>query len=173
MINKKSYYLWGLFSPEETDYLNFIKDKVQSKLISPYFDLHITLSGPYLEIDKTFIGKLRSFGANNSSIMLHVDGYCFKQEMFKSFYLSIKNSLSLKKLRQNIYKLNKFDLDINYSPHISLCYGNHQIEEKKALISKLPKFNKLIRLSKIALVEINEDINQWKIQESFDLINYL
>ena len=57
--------------PEESQCLKFINDKVQS--------------------------KLRSFGENNSSIMLYVDGYCFKQEMFKSFYLSIKNSLPLKK----------------------------------------------------------------------------
>ena len=169
MIKMKTYYLWGLFPPKETEYLNFIKDKVQSKLISPYFDLHITLLGPYLNIDKTFIYKLRSFGENNSSIMLHVDGYCFKQEMFKSFYLSIKNSLPLKKLRQNIYRLSRFDLDNNYSPHISLCYGNHQIQEKRELISKLPKFNKLIRISKIALVEISKDINQWNILASFDL----
>ena len=169
MINKITYYLWGLFPSEETESLNFIKDKVQSKLISPYFDLHITLSGPYLEIDKTFICKLRSFVENNSSIMLHVDGYYFKQEMFKSFYLSIKNSLPLEKLRENIYKLDKFDLDNNYSPHISLCYGNHRIQEKKELICNLPKFNKIIRMSKIGLVEINQDINQWKIKESFDL----
>ena len=53
MIKKKTYYLWGLFPPKETEYLNFIKDKVQSKLISPYFDLHITLSGSYLNTDKT------------------------------------------------------------------------------------------------------------------------
>ena len=99
MINKKTYYLWGLFPPEETEYLNFIKDIVQSKLISPYFDMHITLSGPYFNIDKAFIYKLRSFGENNSSIMLHVDGYCFKQEMFQSFYLAIKNSLPLKKTK--------------------------------------------------------------------------
>ena len=42
--------------------LKLIKDKVQRKLVSPYFDLHITLSGPYFKIDKTFIYKLRSFG---------------------------------------------------------------------------------------------------------------
>ena len=167
MINKKTYYLWGLFPPEEMEYLNLIKDKVQSKLISPYFDLHITISGPYLDIDKNFICKLKSFVESNSSIILHVNGYCFQQEMFKSFYLSIKNSLLLTKLRKNIYKLNKFDLDNNYFPHISLSYGNHQIKEKNELIFNLPKFNKLIRISKIALVEINEDINQWKIKESF------
>ena len=169
MIQKKKYYLWGLFPPEEIEYLNFIKDKVQSKLISPCFDLHITLLGPYLNIDKTFRSKLKSFAEINSSIILNVDGYGFNQEVFKSFYLSIKDSLNLKELRKNISKLNKFDLDNNYSPHISLCYGNHLIEEKKELISKLPKFQKLIRISKIALVEISKNINQWKIQESFDL----
>ena len=68
MIKKETYYLWGLFPPEETEYLNFIKDKVQSKLVSPYFDLHINLSGPYLDIDKSFICKLKSFGEKNSSV---------------------------------------------------------------------------------------------------------
>ena len=170
MINKKTYYLWGLFPPEDTEYLNFIKDKVQSKLISPYFDMHITLSGPYLDIDKTFKDKLKIFGANNPLIILHSNGYFFKQEMYKSFFIVIKNSLELIDLRKNIAKLKKFDLDNNYSPHISLCYGNHQIEEKKELICNLPKFNKIIKMSKIGLVEINHDINQWKIEESFDLI---
>tara|TARA_Y100001978_G_scaffold134007_1_gene119853 strand:- start:67 stop:579 length:513 start_codon:yes stop_codon:yes gene_type:complete len=169
MVNQKKYYLWGLFPPLEIKYLNFVKEKVQSKLISPSFNLHITLSGPYLNIDKTFKSKLKSFGDTNSSIFLHCDGYHFKQEMFKSFYISIKDSLNLKELRKKIYKLNKFDVDNNYSPHISLCYGNHPIEEKKDLILKLPKFNKLVRISKIALVEINKDINRWKIYESFDL----
>ena len=131
MINKKTYYLWGLFPPKEIEYLKFIRDKVQSKLISPCFDLHITLTGPYLNFDKTFIFKLKTLLESNSPINLHADGYSFKQEMFKSFYLSKKNSLPIKKLRQNIYKLNKFDLDNNYSPHISLCYGNHRIQEKK------------------------------------------
>jgi len=50
-----------------------------------------------------------------------------------------------------------------------LCYGNHRIQDKKELILNLPKFNKIIRMSKIGLVEINQDINQWKIKESFDL----
>ena len=169
MINKKTYYLWGLFPPKEIEHLKFIRDKVQSKLISPCFDLHITLTGPYLNFDKTFIYKLKTLVESNSSIILHADGYSFKQEMFKSFYISIRNSPNLKELRKNISKLNKFDLDNKYSPHISLCYGNHLIEEKKELISKLPKFQKLIRISKIALVEISKNINQWKILESFYL----
>ena len=42
--------------------------------------------------------------------MLNVGGYDFKQEIFKSFYISIENSLGLKELRRNIHELNNFDL---------------------------------------------------------------
>ena len=100
---------------------------------------------------------------------MNAGGYDFKQEIFKSFYIPIKNSSRLKELRRNIYELNNFDLANNYSPHISLSYGNHEIKEKKELISSLPELNKPIQMSKIALVEVDEDINLWKILESFDL----
>ena len=165
----KGYWIWGLFPSEDNNLLNQIKAKVQAKLKSPFFESHITLAGPYLNVDKTFINKLKTFGESNSVIMLTVNGYDFKQEVFKSFYISIKNSRNLKKLRKDIYELNKFDLGNNYSPHISLSYGNHEISKKEILISKLPEFNKPIEMSKIALVEVDEDINLWKILECFDL----
>ena len=165
----KGYWLWGLFPSKDKSFLNEIKAKVQSKLKSPIFDTHITLAGPYLNIDNIFLNKLKNFAENNSAITLNVGGYEFKQEIFKSFYISIENSQQLKELRRNIYKLNDFDLVNNYSPHISLSYGNHEIKEKKELISNLPEFNKQIRMSSLALVEVNEDVNIWKILVSFDL----
>ena len=165
----KGYWLWGLFPSVEKVFLNEIKAKVQSKLKSPFFETHITLTGPYLNIDNIFLNKLKNFAENNSVIMLRTCGYNFKQEIFKSFYISIENSRRLKELRRNILELNSFDLANNYCPHISLSYGNHEIEEKKELISNLPELNKPIRMSKIALVEVDEDINLWKILESFDL----
>ena len=166
----KAYWLWGLFPSEETLLLNKIKAYVQTILISPDFETHITLTGPYLSIDNHFLDKLETFCAsNNTVVILNIDGYNFQQEKFKSFYLSIKNSENLKKLRRNIYKLNEIDNADDYFPHISLSYGNHQLKEKKELIFNLPKFNKPIKLSKIALVEVDEDIHQWKILEVFDL----
>ena len=169
MKTNKGFWVWGLFPSKETNLLNEIKAKVQSKLKSPVFDTHITLAGPYLNIDKPFLNKLKNFVESNSVIILNVKGYDFKQEKFKSFYISIKNSRNLKELRKNICELNKFDFGNNYSPHISLSYGNHEKKEKKILISKLPEFNKRIKMSKIAIVEVNEDINLWKILERYDL----
>ena len=165
----KGYWLWGLFPSKENVFLNEIKAKVQSKLKSPCFETHITLAGPYLNINNIFLNKLKCFAENNSVIMLNVGGYDFKQEIFKSFYISIENSRQLKELRRNIYELNNFNLANNYSPHISLSYGNHEIKVKKEMISNLPELNQPIRISKIALVEVDDDINLWKILESFDL----
>ncbi len=169
MRTSKAYWLWGLFPSKETNFLNEIKAKVQTKLESPFFETHITLTGPYLNIDNPFLNKLKTFGENNSVILLNAEGYAFKQEKFQSFYISLKDSKHLKDLRRNIYELNKFDLESNYSPHISLSYGNHEIKEKKELLTKLPKFNKQIKMSKISLVEVDEDINRWKILKSIEL----
>ena len=166
---KKGYWLWGLFPSEETNLLNEIKAKVQSQLKSPVFETHITLAGPYMNIDNNFLNKLKTFVESNSVIILNSIGYEFKEEIFKSFYISIENSRNLKELRKNLYELNKFDLGNNYSPHISLSYGNHEIKEKKILISKLPEFNKQIKMSKIAIVQVNEDTNLWEILKSFYL----
>ena len=165
----KAYWLWGLFPSSEKVFLNEIKAKVQSKLKSPFFETHITLTGPYLNIDNIFLNKLKNFAENNSVIMLKTGGYDFEQEIFKSFFIPIKYSRRLKELRRNIYALNNFDLANHYSPHISLSYGNHEKKEKKNLIANLPVLNKPIRMSKIAMVEVDEDINLWKILESFDL----
>ena len=134
---KKGYWLWGLFPSEETNLLNEIKAKVQSQLKSPVFETHITLTGPYMNIDKKFLNKLKTFVESNSVIILNSIGYEFKQEIFKSFYISIENSRNLKELRKNLYELNKFDLGNNYSPHISWSYGNHEIKEKKNIDFKI------------------------------------
>ena len=169
MRKNKAYWVWGLFPSKETNFLNEIKAKVQSKFKSPFFETHITLTGPYFNIDKSFLNKLKTFGENNSVILLNVNGYDFKQEMFKSFYISIQNSKNLKELRKNICELNKFDLENNYAPHISLSYGNHEITKKIILISKLPELKNPIKMSKIALAEVDEDIKLWKILKSYDL----
>ena len=165
----KGYWVWGLFPHIETNLLNEIKAKVQRKLKSPFFEIHITLTGPYLNIDESFLNKLKTFAEHNSAIFLNIDGYDFKQEIFKSFYISIKKSKHLEELRKNIYELNKFDLENYYYPHISLSYGNHEINEKKILISKLPLFSKPLKMSKIALVEVDENLNLWRILKIFDL----
>ena len=166
---KKGFWLWGLFSCEDKDYLDKIKEKVQKELYSPRFETHITLAGPYLKINKSLYKELEIFTKSYPGIILKIKGYQFKKEKFESFYIRIHISKELKKIRKDFNKLESFDLNKKYTPHISLTYGNHINQNKKSLISKLPEINRSIKISKIALVEVNEDNYLWQIRKTFDL----
>ena len=168
----KVYYIWGFFDNRDETYLNKLKDEIQAKLLSPRFDLHITLAGPYLNLHSDSSEKLKNFSKNNNPIILEVKGLDYTKEIFKSFYLSVNYSEQLEIFRSNLNKIMAFDLKKNFLPHISLAYGNHKINEKRGFISKITKLNKSIKVSKIGLVEINDDIKNWKILESFKL-NYI
>ena len=66
-----------------------------------------------------------------------------------------------------MFKINCQDRTKNFFPHISLSYGIFQKKIKENLISSLPRLKRSFTIDKISLVEINEDINLWKISESF------
>ena len=165
----KAFWIWGQFCLEETQYINRLKNKVQTLLISPTFETHITLAGPYLKVDKSFLVKLKNFVKNSYKIKLDLKGYDYKKDVYKSFYISINSSEKLQDLRENIYKLTRFDENEKYLPHISLAYGDHESNDKINLISELPKVKNSIKLSRISFVDVNENINKWKILESFEL----
>ena len=169
MRTSKAFWIWGQFSLEDSKYLNELKNKVQSVLKSPEFETHITIAGPFITLDKSFLNKLEDFVKNNYKINLSLIDYDFKKDIYKSFYISINRSEKLTDLRNSIYKLTRFDLNEKYEPHISLAYGNHSNNEKLNLISELTKVKDSIKITKISLVDVNENINQWKILESFDL----
>lgn len=167
----KAYWIWGLFPSNESIFLNKLQSQVQKVLKSPRFAVHITLCGPYLNLDETFIKKLNTLSKNYNPVSIDVNGYDHTIEPYESFYISIKNSEELNKLRMNIIKLKKFNFRRNYSPHISLTYGLHDTKEKEILTSKLPKLQKYLEISSIALVKVDENIKLWNIVKTFDFKN--
>ena len=70
-------------------------------------------------------------------------------------------------LRNNLFEIKKFSINKEYSPHISLAYGEHNIRLKKELLLELPKLPKYFTLNKLSIVSVNENINKWEIINSF------
>jgi len=165
----KAYWIWGQFSEKDTLYLNSIKDNVQISLKSPKFDVHLTLCGPYEKLDHDFLFNLNNLSNKNQSIILNLEKFDFSDEKFKSFFIKTNKSIELNNLRNNIYNLSKFACKNDYDPHISLAYGNHKKYNKDILISKMPKLRRMILLSKISLVYVNEELNIWRILNNYNL----
>ena len=94
----KRYWLWGLFPSAEKVFLNEIKAKVQSKLKSPFFETHITLTGPYLNIDNIFnlIPNSEEFSAGKDVVYivglsrLVIMAFSYNSELISLSKLSIR-----------------------------------------------------------------------------------
>ena len=61
-------------------------------------------------------------------------------------------------------------MDLKFEPHISLLYGIYSKNKKIKESLKLKKINKkIIKVDKIAIVEVNEEINKCEIIERIKL----
>ena len=55
----KAHWIWGQFVDRDMDYLDSIKSRVNEKLKGPNFDIHLTLLGPFMSMDKEKINEIK------------------------------------------------------------------------------------------------------------------
>ena len=146
-----------------------IQKKVQDKLYSPKFKLHLTLIGLYENVDILFFDKLKSFLQGRKSITLSTNNYEYLDEFYRSFFISIEKSKELKRLRDDLYYLYPCGLNVNFKPHVSLSYGNHSKREKEKIVSSIGKPPKYILMDKVSIVNIDEIKNKWEVLKSINL----
>lgn len=166
---REAFWIWGHFCESETYYLNNIKNEVQKKLKSPKFEIHLTLNGPYVNFSQSFRNSLSIFSKKAPTFNIELDGYNFKDEFYRSFYISIKDNIVLNNIRDEIYKLNPHIINSDYKPHLSLSYGNHSYRDKEKLVKVLPAQLDSITLDRISIVKVNEIKEIWKVLETFKL----
>lgn len=164
----KAFWLWGQFDPQSTNTLKKIKEETHTSLGGPIFEEHITVSGP---LKKQRIGRIASVKKslhNLRPITLEVLGYGVKDIYFQSLFLKVKKTKELVLLKKILDK----ELGLKtarYFPHISLFYGNESKDNKHKLIKSLPSAPKKLILDKISLVDVDENIESWKIRNKFPL----
>ena len=86
---------------------------------------------------------------------------------WKTLYLQVDKTEPLVRLQKeidqhlNVYRHYEFD------PHLSLAYGNLEIDESKLENISFPE---TITFSSVVLMETPDDINEWKLIFQADLI---
>ena len=166
-VINKGIWIWCEFSSKDSDYLIKVQDIVQNKLRGPKFKIHLTLAGPFQNIDNSSVKEIKKYCDQHSPIEVNTHGYGSNEKFFQSLFISIDKSKELEDLRKEMFKINCQNRTKKFFPHISLSYGNFQKKIKENLIPSLPRLKKNLTINKISLVEINEDISLWKKLESF------
>jgi len=165
----KGFWIWGEFTEADSAFLSEIRNSVQRILKSPYFDLHLTLAGPFNNINESTVAKIKKICKNHSCIKVNPLKYAYKDDFFESFYISIKSSEQLIKLKNSLYGASRSNSSKDFCPHISLSYGDHEKHMKEYLISELVAIKKAITIDKISIIDVNEDRYMWKSLEKIEL----
>ena len=170
--NKKTYYIWGAFSHIDFTSLNRLQKRVNDLFNGPDFIVHLTLSGPFYDLDDATIGGIEDLAENNNMIEMTTNGYGIEDSIFQSFYVQIQESSELINLKGRLDDL----LNIkpkDFNPHISLFYGNIRQTLKQEVISKLETPPEVITLDRISIVEIIDDVESWEVLYTYPLTQKL
>ena len=165
----KAHWIWGQFVDKDMDYLDSIKSRVNEKLKGPNFDIHLTLLGPFMSMDKNKINEFKKICTSLKPIEIFAKRYVTSSNFFTSFFIEIKKSSSLIRLRNDLRSSVQENVFSSFCPHISLTYGNFQIKEKNIIKDELGTLNMKFILNKICIVDVNEDKFSWNIIKTFVL----
>ena len=165
----KAHWIWGQFVDRDMHYLESIKSRVNEKLKGPNFDIHLTLLGPFMSMDKDKINEIKKICKNLKQIEIFAKRYMSSNNFFTSFFIEIKKSSTLINFRNNLRSSLQENQFSSFSPHVSLTYGNFPIEEKNIIKNELGDLNMKFILNKICIVDVNEDKFSWKIIKTFVL----
>ena len=165
----KAHWIWGQFLDRDMVYLDSIKSRVNEKLKGPNFDIHLTLLGPFMSMDKDKINEIKNICTNWKPIEIFAKRYMTSNNFFTSFFIEIKKSSTLINLRNDLRGSLQENQFTSFSPHVSLTYGNFPEKEKNIIKDELGDVNMKIILNKICIVDVNEDKFSWKIIKTFVL----
>ena len=166
----KAFWIWCDFIEEDIKFLKQIQSKLYESFNSPFFDLHMTLHGPFLKRNELNKKKIYKICKNIKKIPIEAKNYKISDNFFKSFYIEVLKSEKLIELRNTIYREFPINFLYEFIPHISMIYGNFNESEKLKNIRNLPIIKKKIfTIKNIVIADVDENINKWKIIERIEL----
>ena len=95
--------------------------------------------------------------------------YGITKNFFTSLFIKIDKSIFLMDFRKKFYSIDPNLKTKNFTPHISLSYGNYKKNEKLNVINLLPELNFNFTIDKLCIVDVDETIYKWNIIKTFVL----
>ena len=163
----KGYWIWGQFDIKSTKLITSLYQNINNELNGPKFDVHLTISGPFLYKEEIHTQIFESLSERFVKFNIQLNGIGLKNEFFQSLFINVVENETLKDLKNSID--HSFNIDkVEYFPHISLFYGIADIALKTKIINEL-KTPKHVILNRLSIVKVDEEIKSWKVLKSYSL----
>lgn len=165
-----AYWIWLQFDNRSTETCKRLQAYSQRTLKSPYFKPHLTISGPYLDVNDFFVSRLKILSTSLKPFEVSIKSIDYKDEYFESFFLKISKSKKILNLKNYLDKtFSPMSIDANYMPHVSLAYSDSKEIKKINLLKNMPQIPRSLNISKLSLAHSDEIEQKWQIIYEFDL----
>ena len=151
--------IWLCPDPSEQSSIQQLVNECCYRFKSSPFASHITLFGRVNADPETTFSFLSDCVSGLGLISLNMLGVKTGPQPWKTLYLQVDKTEPLVRLQKEIDQYLNVYRHYEFDPHLSLAYGNLEIDESKLENISFPES---ITFSSVALMETPDDINEWK-----------
>jgi 2'-5' RNA ligase len=122
----------------------------------------MTLIGNVVGDEKIIIEKAKVLASKLKPFPLILSEISFSTTYFQSVFVRIQSTAELMEANLKAKEIYQVDNDV-FMPHISLIYGNHSMEKRENIASKIliPK-NTFFNAERIVVVPSTQNPDEWK-----------
>ena len=151
--------IWLCPDPSDQSSIQQLVDECCYRFKSPSFASHITLFGKVDEDPVTTFSFLADCVFGLDSISLNMLGVKTGTPPWKALYLQVDKTEPLARLQKEIDQYLNVYRHYEFNPHLSLAYGNLEINESKLENISFPE---TITFSSVGLVYTPNEITEWQ-----------
>jgi 2'-5' RNA ligase len=165
-MSELRYAVWYEPTGETYTQLSTIICKLSILYHSPVFEPHITLLPGGTTTNLTTIKvKLEEIIAATSPFKTEFSHYAYLDDYFKCIFVQVKEEPEILNFAQAIQREINGKPSKDFSPHVSVVYGQLPIQKKKTIIKSLESMsNKHFTIDKVHIIqyEYNKPPQSWK-----------
>lgn len=156
------YAIWLMPSGKVYVQLAQLITELASEFSTPCFDPHVTLLGGITGETVKIFRQCEHLADSLSPFEIHLTGLGQVDDYYRRLFIQITRPTALLKANRRAREVIDHSGDPNYSPHVSLLYGNYPAELKAQIIAnRLATKNKKFLADRFFLIDLAGEPQNW------------
>lgn len=159
----RGYSIWLLPEAPLSHALSEVIAVFSQTCLTPDFKPHITLLGQIQKQESDILGGFELLANSLQPFRVHLNHPEHQDNIFRSLYLKVAPEEPLRQMYREALALFGQEGDIRaFLPHVSLLYGQLDIDRKQALINESPPLDFEGELDRITLMKTEGHPDHWQ-----------
>ncbi len=170
MTRSKGYSIWLMPFGEIASELSEVIGQLSHRYGTPVFPPHVTLIGSLIGDEKELSSQTQQLTARIRAFEIALTTIDYLDEYFQCLFIRAVETPALVEANQAARIILHREQDAAFMPHLSLMYGNFNVETKKRVVASLGReFSISFPVSSIHLFSTSGEPKDWYRVQEFEL----